>query len=745
MNKLNLKKQFLKLFDFDSFDLSFGIKKILDFKKQSLENFFKDLIIPPKIDSAIIFQYLLKFFSSYYYLGLFDNIKSNNIKNQDIPYWINWDQYYITTIVISNDSEKKLAQDYFIHKDLKGFLEKELNSFIRNELLDFENIEDLEPEFFLNQFLVAKQFKEITLKVIKLLYRIENFQLTLWKKNPIIFSTDYVITLDKIVEYGGIDFLKENEELILTCKQQMNEWHELFKINIKDTDRLISATGSFIDRFKTLPLDTKYFENDFKWKLLRNLTRENDLDEILDGSIIKGDNFQALNLLMKKFGKKVNLIYIDPPFSTGSDEYLYKNDYLNTSWLIMIYNRLVQAKEILNIFGTIFVRIDNNKSHYTRFLLDMVFGVSNFRNEIVINKTRAKQQRKKPFIQQTESLFFYSVSDRYYFTQIELPRKEPKWYELLDFPRANQTARTVLGKKYFPPKKRRWGLSQERIKQFERKGKVRINKDKSYIDCFGNKINGKPELYYDVEPVRSDWLDLPGYSQVHKFSTENSEELLQRVIESGSKEKGIILDYFLGSGTTIATAHKLNRKWIGIEIGDQFDDFVLPRMKKVLKGEKSGISKTIDPKTSGFFKYQYLAQFEDSIENSLISISNDLLNSRYYEIKDPFQTEFKLVKENNINLVNIDLIESFNYFLGLIVEKIDYIENDRRIYIIFKGKIDKAKIAVVWRSVIDLDFEIDKKIIEENLNLAELDSLFVNGSCLVKNAKLIERELNNLI
>jgi adenine-specific DNA-methyltransferase len=303
----------------------------------------------------------------------------------------------------------------------------------------------------------------------------------------------------------------------------LKEWDKIFKINIKNVAGIIEREGKTKKKFKSLPIDTKHFDEEFKWDLISAISQNNNLDNILDGVLIKSDNYQALNLFMKKWSKMVNLIYLDPPFNTGKDELLYKNDYLGSSWLVMMFNRLIQAKDILNKNGTIFVRIDNHGNHYTRFLLDMVFGKSNFRNEIIINKTRAKQQRKKPFIQQTESLFFYSVTNDYYFNQVELPRKEPKWYELLDFPRPNENPRIVLGKKYYPPKNRRWGLSQERISQFEQKGKIRINKNKSYIDCLGKTVNEKPELFYDVELVRNDWLDIPGYSQVHKFSTENSE------------------------------------------------------------------------------------------------------------------------------------------------------------------------------------------------------------------------------
>jgi adenine-specific DNA-methyltransferase len=746
----DFKTEFLKLFQCDNLDFEVGINKLLIFKKQTIENYINSLsqLNIPEDTMNEIYYYLQEFFSKYYRKGFFyDHI------NRIIPYsgeqiflqWVNTDQYYVKSLNIFSSSGKDSLQDYFIHKDLKGSLKRELDFYTSNKILGFGDINELEMETIQISVKKARNFNKIAVQIIELLNQIEIFQLKLWKKKAFVLKTDYVITLDKIEEYSGKDFLKSIESQILSNEKQLKEWVELFKINVGDNPELIEQTGKQRSLVKSLPIDTKYFKNEFKWNLISALSRNNNLDEILDGMLIRSDNFKALNLVMKKYGKKVKLIYLDPPFNTGRDKTLYRNDYLDSSWLTMMLNRLMQAKDILNSNGTIFIRIDNNQNHYIRSLLDMVFGKSNFRNEIIINKTRAKQQRKKPFIQQTESLFFYSVTDNYFFNQVELPRKEPKWYELLDFPRSNQIPRIVLGKEYYPPKNRRWGLSQERINQFERKGKIRINKDKSYIDCLGNTINEKPELYYDVEPVRNDWLDIPGYSQVHKFSTENSEELLQRVIESGSKERDTVLDFFLGSGTTVATAHKLNRKWVGVEIGNQFEDFVLPRMKNVLKGEKSGISKNNDINKSGFFKYHYIEQFEDSLENAVIELPKNKEKPQIDEIEDPFIYPYKIVEKDKNKVINVDLIESFNYFAGIFVERVNHIKNNGRIYIIITGKVDKVQVAVVWRDITNIDLELDKKIIEENLKNGNVDFLFVNGNCLIKSAKSIEAELSRLI
>jgi len=752
------KSDLLKILQSEIQDYDFGIYKILNFKRKQIQNLisnFNPLVLSEEL-SEDIHNFLLKFFSQYYEKGdlyykrrLNENYITYSNENEVLLHWVNKDRHYVKSIDSYNKSGKIISKDYFIHKDLKGFLKSELNVFISNEILGFEVLKKLEYEDLQICLETAKVVEEIAIKIIDFLAQIENFQVQLWNKRNFVLETNYVITLDKVKEYAGESFLEKILHKILNNQEQMKEWFNLFEIKINNKSELTKS------KTKHLTIDTKYFDEEFKWELITALTHSQNLDNILDGILIKSENFQALNLIMKKWSEKVNLIYIDPPFNTGRKEFLYKNDYLDSSWLVMMFNRLNQARDILNKNGNIFVRIDNRGNHYIRFLLDMAFDKPNFRNEIIINKTRAKRQIKKPFIQQTESLFFYSINDDYYFNQIEHKRKEPKWYELLDLPRSNKNPRSVLGNKYYPPKNRRWGLSQQRIDVFEQKGKVRINKKKKYIDCFGNVINEKPELYYDLEPVRNNWLDIPGYSQVHKFSTENSEELLQRVIESGSREKDVILDFFLGSGTTSATAHKINRRWIGIEMGDHFESFILPRMKSVLKGERSGISKTMNTKKGGFFKYHFLEQFEDSIENIKFEQSEKALFEfddkgsqlifNIDNVEDPFQFKLKISENHKSKVVNVDLIETFNYLIGLLVEKVQKIKNNDKNYIIITGKANGDQIVIVWRDIIDLDYEQDKKFVIENLKDSNFDVLYVNGSCSVEGYNPIEVELKKLI
>ena len=733
-----------KIFQTGSEDINLGISKLVKFKEEQIQKAIKNLdpLDQTKEDAEEIYNWVINFFSQYYKGGKLTSKIRHNLYpsnyNGLILDWLNKDQYYIKSKDVQYNNGEIISEDFFVHRDILSFLKTEVDSFIKNTILDLESLQNTDIQVILKKL---KIFEDICLKIINTLTRLELCQLQLWHRKNFVIETNYVITLNKIKENVEENVLKDIYEKILSSKAQLKEWYNLFGIKIFNKTQFDKDDS----RLKYLPIDTIFFDEEFKWKLINSISNRKNLDNLIDGILIKSDNFQALNVLMKKWHEKIDLIYIDPPFNTGKKEFHFKNDYSIPTWLVMMNNRLNLAKEILNKKGSIFVRIDNKGNHLVRYLLDSVFNKSNFRNEIIINKTKAKKQRKKPFIQQTESLFFYSKSDNYFFNPLQLPRKHPKWYELLDFPRPNENPRTVLGKIFYPPKNRRWGLSQERINEFERKGKVRINKSKKYVDCFENIIEEKPELYYDLEAVRNDWLDIPGYSQVHKFSTENSEELLQRVIECGSKRNDIILDFFLGSGTTVAVAHKLNRKWIGIELGNQFENFILPRMKTVLKGDKTGISKTMEISNGGFFKYHYFENFEDTLENLEFYPHFCKLSPNLDNVEDPFNFSINVLKNDRILTKKVDLVETFNYLLGIHVEKVIKKDHNGRIYVIVKGKIDSDNVIVIWRSVIGLEFNEDKKIIKSYINEDNYHYLYINGKYQPEGFRSIELALKHLM
>ncbi|MEN3044917.1 MAG: site-specific DNA-methyltransferase, partial [Candidatus Hydrothermales bacterium] len=248
----------------------------------------------------------------------------------------------------------KNTRDFFIHKNLKKFLSEQLDYFIKSEVLD---IEILEKEKLLDKHITrAKVVRDIGGIIIDFLSQIEEFQKRLWEKKKFVIKTEYVITTDRVPE----DFYDE----IWKNKEQKKEWQELgFEIP-KNKEEL---------KNKKLPVDTKYFSQEFKERLLENLTKNADLDDLLDGILIKSENWQALNLLLEKYKEKVQVVYIDPPYNTGSDEFLYKDRYQHSSWLTMMESRLSLAKELMKEDGVIFVSIGNNgNQHFESYKLGMI-------------------------------------------------------------------------------------------------------------------------------------------------------------------------------------------------------------------------------------------------------------------------------------------------------------------------------------------------------------------------------------
>lgn len=235
---------------------------------------------------------------------------------------------------------RRITSDFFIHKNLKEFLERELDYFIKTEVIDFNN---LEPRHIIR----AEVVNGIGKRIIEFLSQIEDFQKKLWEKKKFVIKTDYVITTDLIPH--------EFHEEVLSNKEQLNEWKELGVGDIKEKDLA-----------KKLPVDTKYFSTEFKERLLEKLSEKCNLDDLIDGIVIKSENFQALNLLAPKYRERIKCIYIDPPYNTGSDEFIYKDNYQHSCWLSMISDRLFLARELMQESGAIFINIDEHEQFHLR-------------------------------------------------------------------------------------------------------------------------------------------------------------------------------------------------------------------------------------------------------------------------------------------------------------------------------------------------------------------------------------------
>jgi adenine-specific DNA-methyltransferase len=589
---------------------------------------------------------------------------------------------------------QKQLKDFFIYKDLAGFLTKQLDYYIKSDVLDF-SVENISR---------AKVVKDVGEEIIRLLSKFEDFQKQLWERRRFVVMTEYVITLDRIKAWTDERFYEWVLDKVMGNAKQLEEWENLGFGSIKSKDEI---------KDKTLPIDTRYFNEGFKFMLLEKISENIDIDDALDGLLIKSESYQALNTLLPKFKEKVQTIYIDPPFNKDQEaDYLYNVKFEDATWITMLENRLRLAKEFLNEKGSIFVRCDYNGNWIVRCVMDEIFGKENFRNEIQVKRMTKLAGTTGSLDVANDSLFLFSKSQSIFIKSIQRDRicryckqpKKPEWVPL-EAPGDSKNDLVIInGKKFYARKNSHWTFKQDVVDELFKKGLLRINESRSYVDKFGNRVYGLPEyLQYPFQEIDNDWTDIPGYSSVWNFQTENSEILLKRVIELTSNEGDIVIDFFSGSGTTIAVAHKLKRKWIGIEMGEHFYTVILPRMKKVLAYDKSGISKEKDVKekynqknAGGFFKYQILEQYEDVIDNL-----ED--NSNY--IKHPFDYKRKinLSEVGEPQEINIDVVETFIYEFGIKVKKIKRTWHYRKMYVFVIGEKDGKNVAIAWKEAGDCE------------------------------------------
>lgn len=305
--------------------------------------------------------------------------------------------------------------------------------------------------------------------------------------------------------------------------------------------------------------------------------------------LIWGDNLLVMGSLLEKFTGKVDVIYIDPPFFTGvnqvatvflgedstgfekatsmTEEVAYRNAWRDgvPSFMTWIRDRLTLMRDLLHPSGMIFIRFDQYWSHSVKLIADEVFGRDSFQNEITVKRIfkNVTGQGRVSIPLATDSLFLYFRTNEARFANTLVPREETRpgfWRHMDDSSGVRRPPeRRIFGRVFHPPAGKHFKFSQATIDQKIADGKVRINPK-----------TGKPEYWVEessVIPLNSNWTDIPGYSFTTAYPTENSEALLQRVIEVASKPNALVADFFGGSGTTAAVAEKLGRRWITCDVG----------------------------------------------------------------------------------------------------------------------------------------------------------------------------------
>ncbi len=557
--------------------------------------------------------------------------------------------------------------DYFINKDAKGFLREQFDLWM------YQYVFKDETHWGAARIRQLQALKDIALKLVDFISQFEDVLVRVWNKPKFVRGSYYVITLDRVAARpGGIDWIADAIKH-QGMENQVAEWRELGLVaDDFDSKGILEGRGKdrkLANGWRSLPLDTRHF----KPLEMRLLGLFENLDEAIDGRLIKSENYQALNTVQEKYKNRIKLIYIDPPYNTGQDEFVYQDSLKSASWLTMMEDRLSLCRTLLARTGSFAMSIDENEVANCLRLLDDGFP-PNSRAAIASVKRGSVTGHKAinpGLVNVTEYVPIYAA-ERAAWKPNRLYRARPRDERYSSFirNRGEVPAKWEFGSlldafanfKAIPKTKLRKELgrtfeeelfrfvcdNRDAVIQFATPDEDKVSEEVRAAIAKSKEhpaeivhvprveesdfylVNGKRMLFYadrlhevdgklvTAEPLSDIWddvvpNDLHNEGGVELKKGKKPEKLLLRIIDLCTDENDLVADAFVGSGTSVCVAHKRRRKWLGVEMGDHFETKALVRAKKVLAGDRSGVSQACAWEGGGFFKYFTLEQYEDAL------------------------------------------------------------------------------------------------------------------------------------
>lgn len=389
-------------------------------------------------------------------------------------------------------------------------------------------------------------------------------------------------------------------------------------------------------------------------------------DQASENMLIQGDNLEALKALIPLYAGRVKCTYIDPPYNTKSAFEHYDDNLEHSKWLSLMYPRLELLRELLSEDGSIWISIDDNEGHYLKVMMDEVFGRKNFVANVIWQKKFSPQNDAK-WLSDSHDHIFAFAKNKEIWRPFPLPRtaemdsryKNPdndprglwmssdlsvKTYSSAsDYPITTPKGRVIK-----PPESRCWGISKEKFEELVRDGRI----------WFGTTGDNGPRLKRFLSEVQEGtvsktiWLreevgdnqdakrEIKQFVEQDVFATPKPERLLERILRLASAKGDLVLDSFLGSGTTCAVAHKMGRRYIGIEMGEHSVTHCAPRLQKVVDGEQGGISKAVNWQGGGGFSFYRLGETvfdEDGNINPSIGFRSLAAHIWFMETRTPLE------------------------------------------------------------------------------------------------------------
>lgn len=350
--------------------------------------------------------------------------------------------------------------------------------------------------------------------------------------------------------------------------------------------------------------------------------------------LIQGDNLEALKALLPFYRGQVKCIFIDPPYNTKSAFEHYDDNLEHAQWLSMMLPRLQLLRELLREDGSIWVTIDDNEGHYLKVLMDEVFGRGNFVANVIWQKKFSPQNDAKWISSSHDHVLCYALHKNRWFPnalarsaemdeRYKNPDGDPRGaWTATDLTRAEHRDRdywgliTPSGKTVLPAKGCSWSRPKENIEKLQADGRLwfgpngdNLPRLKKYLEEIDEGVTPQTIWFHgnvgNNQEAKKEILQLNAEAV---FDTPKPERLINRILHLATNEDNLILDSFLGSGTTAAVAHKMGRRWIGIEMGEHAATHCLPRLQKVIAGEQGGISQAVNWQGGGGFRFMRLGE-----------------------------------------------------------------------------------------------------------------------------------------
>ncbi len=548
------------------------------------------------------------------------------------------------------------TMDYFIHKDLGGFLKRELDFFIKNEVMRLDDIENAEAPAVDSYLAKIKVLRKIAGKLIDFLTQLEEFQKKLWLKKKFVVETNYCITLDRVPA--------ELYPEIAASESQHDEWIKLFAIDEIEPDTtgnpgyVKPLTVEFLKANDKLVLDTQFFDEGFKARLLASIE---NFDEQCDGLLIHSENFQALNLVQKRFENVITCIYADPPYNAKSSEIIYKNSFKHSSWISLMSDRIFLSYNLKTSDGALITAIDENEFDKLSMLFEVIYPQLEKTCISIVHNPAGVQgdnfsysheycifvfEKKKNIIGKTNRDEDSEEAFRDWGGTSARALAKNCFYPILvkddiiigfgdvcsdDFhPGTSNIIKDDII--YIYPvaedgEERKWVFSRNSVEKIkhelsvkQRNGEYTIKRTKT------------------ITSYKTVWDDTKYYANIYgskllnniigpnKFDFPKSLYTVKDclfAINAFREKCSLCLDYFAGSGTTGQATISINRddggkrKYVLIEMGDYFDTALKPRIEKVIYSEEWKDSKPLSRETglSHCFKYSRLESYEDTLNN----------------------------------------------------------------------------------------------------------------------------------